>query len=97
MLIDPLIEDSFQLDMSEALGKNFPAPILDIIDFNDLEQERSAKQRLNSSRAAGALTYIQVSQSLKKGESLQKSLVRRVRFWLEKYAPGMVIPGRGAR
>lgn len=94
VMIDPVLDENYQFDIAKALGKSFPAPVLELVDFNDLDQQMLAKQRIRSARVAGIARYMQVEQSLKKGEGIQKSLIRRVRYWLERHAPGMVKQGR---
>ena len=89
VLVDPVLSDEFREDPSEALGKNFPAPILEIV--NTEEDDSSVKSRLAFARANGALRYMQVNFAFQLDEGTHKNLVRRIRFWLEKYAPGMIV------
>jgi hypothetical protein len=89
VLVDPVFEEDNQLDLSEILGNNFQAPILEIV--NSEEDKQTVKARLASAKVSGASRYMQVDHAFR-SSGMQKSLTRRIRFWLEKYAPGMIRP-----
>ncbi|KZZ39834.1 hypothetical protein A3755_24975 [Oleiphilus sp. HI0085] len=61
---------------------------------NSVEDESSVKARLASANVAGAINYMQVDYAFNLSEGPQKNLVRRIRYWLEKYAPGMIVGNR---
>jgi hypothetical protein len=92
VLVDPLFDEPLQLDLAEHLGQNFQAPVLEMV--NSVEDESSIKARLASARVAGATNYMQVDYAFNLSEGPQKNLVRRIRYWLEKYAPGMIVGNR---
>jgi len=89
VMVDPILSTEFQLDISTALGERFLAPVLDLVDGTNLDQRALAFERESSARVAKILKYTQVNVVIKEDATLQKSLYRRIRFWLEKYAPGM--------
>jgi len=89
VMIDPLLESSFQIDMAKFFGNEFRAPVLDIVNASSLVSRRLANERAIEARIANMLQYHQVSLNATESGSFQQSLLRRVRFWLGKYAPGM--------
>lgn len=92
IFVNPVFDEQYQLDLSDMLGKNFRAPILEIV--NEQEDKSIVKARLASARVAGASQYMQVKYAFHLSEGAQRNLVRRIRFWLEKHAPGMLIKPR---
>ena len=89
VMIDPLLQNSFQIDMAKFFGNEFSAPVLDIVNASSLDSRRLANERAVDARIANMLQYHQVSLNAVESGSFQQSLLRRVRFWLGKYAPGM--------
>ncbi|KZY43144.1 hypothetical protein A3752_05690 [Oleiphilus sp. HI0081] len=92
VLVDPEFDEPLQVDLAEHLGQNFQPPVLEMV--NSVEDESSVKARLASANVAGAINYMQVDYAFNLSEGPQKNLVRRIRYWLEKYAPGMIVGNR---
>jgi len=89
VLVDPVLSPDYQDDLSQALGVGFKAPIMDIYFNSDIDVRELASERSASANVAKASRYMQVSLVANEPSLLQASLIRRIRFWLEKYAPGM--------
>jgi hypothetical protein len=94
VMIDPVLDSAYQENISEALGEDFQAPILDLVNAADLSLRELAAERVSSAQISGVKQYVQVSHVLNERGSFQQAMVRRIRFWLEKYAPGMTMSGR---
>jgi hypothetical protein len=88
-MVDPVLKAEYQTAMAEFFGDKFRAPILDIADGTSLESEALARERAVGARIAEIENYHQVSLTVNQSGPFQQSLIRRIRFWLEKYAPGM--------
>jgi len=89
VMVDPLLQNDYQTDMAKFFGKNFQAPVLDIVNGANLESRRLANERAVGARIANMSSYHQVSLTTNESGAFQVSLLRRVRYWLGKYAPGM--------
>jgi hypothetical protein len=89
IMIDPEISNDYQENMGKALGENFQAPILDIVDKASSAKKMAAKERKASARLSGSLLYQQTFISTISETSRDKSLIKRISDWLAKYAPGM--------
>jgi hypothetical protein len=89
VMVDPVLKAEYQTAMAEFFGDKFRAPILDIADGTSLESEALARERAVGARIAEIENYHQVSLTVNQSGPFQQSLIRRIRFWLEKYAPGM--------
>jgi hypothetical protein len=89
IMIDPEISNDYQENMGKALGENFQAPILDIVDKANLAKKVAARQRKASARLSGTQLYQQTFISAISEGSQDKSLIKRISDWLAKYAPGM--------
>jgi len=94
VMIDPILQPEFQEDLSLALGEGFKAPILDVVNGANLQSREFALERKSGAVVAKVNRYIQVSLIADDLGGFQKSLLRRIRFWMEKYAPGMIVKGR---
>jgi len=86
VMIDPILQYGYQSDIGQALGQNFSAPILDIVNGGDLDSRVFAVERENTARMTNASGYQQARLIANESGAFQQSLLRRVRFWLEKYA-----------
>jgi len=89
VMVDPVLQTEYQTGISEFFGKKFKAPILDIVNGASLDSREQARERAIGARIAEIENYHQVSLTANQNGALQQSMVRRIRFWLEKYAPGM--------
>lgn len=89
VMIDPKLQIGYQRDLSSALGQNFRAPVLDVVNGSDLDGRVEAAEREAGARIANSNLYRQIRLSANESGAFQQTLVRRVRSWLEKYAPGM--------
>jgi len=89
VLIDPILSAVYQEDLSAALGEGFKAPILDIVNKSDLDSRVLAAERAASARVAKTVSYMQVSLNANEANVMEGNVLRRIRFWLERYAPGM--------
>jgi len=93
VMIDPILQPEFQENLSLALGDGFKAPVLDIVNGASLQSRKLALERKSGAVVAKVNRYIQVSLLADDLGGFQKSLLRRIRFWMEKYAPGMIVNG----
>jgi hypothetical protein len=91
ILIEPSLPEAYLLDLSEWIGKDFRAPVLDIIDKNNLQAVQKAEYRRMSALRAGAQQYKQLFLTVNNNDIFDESLSRRIRSWLESNAPGMQI------
>lgn len=89
ILIAPKLEERFQEDISESLGQEFLAPVLDLADGSEPDNAILAKQRLRMARAAKIGRYTQTTLPALFSEHKQKMVIRRIESWLAVYAPGM--------
>jgi len=89
VMVDPILKIEYQTGIADFFGKKFKAPILDIVNGASLESRELARERNIGARIAGIENYHQVSLTANQGGAFQQSLIRRIRFWSEKYAPGM--------
>lgn len=85
ILIDAQLQAPFDKNISEALGKDFQAPIMDIIRTTRDPERTNEKMRLKMARAANISRYEQV----KLAALDTKTLVKRIDSWLRVQAPGM--------
>lgn len=89
IIVDPVLKVEYQSDMASFFGNKFKAPILDIVNGSSLGSRTLARERAIGAKVAEIENYHQVSLTVNQSASVQQTLIRRVRFWLEKYAPGM--------
>lgn len=89
VMVDPKLQLGYQTDLASALGQNFRAPVLDVINGSDLDGRVDAAEREAGARIASANLYRQIRLTANESGAFQQTLIRRVRSWLEKYAPGM--------
>lgn len=89
VLVDPKLQIGYQRDLSSALGENFRAPVLDVVNGSDLDSRIDSVEREAGARIANAQLYRQIRLVANESGAFQQTLVRRVRSWLLKYAPGM--------
>lgn len=89
VMVDPVLQEAYQTDMASFFGKQFKAPVLDIFNGSQLENRKLAKERMTASRVAEVANYFQVSLNASQNGAFQQTLIRRIRYWLEKYMPGM--------
>jgi len=88
VMINPILDSEFQYDISKAIGKNFQAPVLDIVDSSNIGYTQQASERLITARASNVANYHQAKFAIVEG-SRQRTLLKRIHYWLETYAPGM--------
>ncbi len=89
VMVDPVLRFGFQVDLQQAFGKRFQAPVLDIVNSADLEARAEASEREAGARIADIGNYQQIRLVTNEGGMYQETLMRRIRAWMEKYAPGM--------
>lgn len=89
VMIDPRLQLGYQTDLASALGQGFRAPVLDVVNGSDLDSRVDAAEREAGARIASASLYRQIRLTTNESGAFQQTLIRRVRSWLEKYAPGM--------
>mgnify|MGYP000739347417 CR=1 FL=1 len=89
VMVDPVLQNAYQTELAEFFGNKFKAPILDIVNGANLEGRQLAHERAIGARIAEIENYHQVSLTVNQNGAFQQSLIRRIRFWLDKYAPGM--------
>ena len=89
VMIDPNLSSVNQEDLSAAIGVGFKAPILDLVNKADIDSRVLAMERAASARVSKAMSYKQISLNANEASVLQGNVLRRIRFWLERYAPGM--------
>jgi len=89
VMVDPVLQSAYQTELAEFFGKKFKAPILDIVNGVSLDNRKLARERKIGARIAEIENYHQVSLTANQNGAFQQSLIRRIRFWLGKYAPGM--------
>lgn len=88
ILLEPKLPYRLNNNVAEALGNNFPAPILDIYSSASIKQNAEAKERKASARASSFSLYQQLKLSAPLGTGSDKFLNKRISDWLERYAPG---------
>jgi hypothetical protein len=91
VLIEPFLPESYLIDLSEWLGKDFKAPILEIIDRNNMKAVEDAENRKYSVLRTGAKQYRQILLSVSNNDIYDENLTRRVRAWLDASAPGLEV------
>jgi hypothetical protein len=89
VMVDPVLQTAYQTDMATFFGEKFKAPVLDIVNGVNLESRVLAREREVAARVSEMEQYQQISLMTRESGAFQQSLIRRVRYWLEKYAPGM--------
>ena len=89
ILLAPKISGNFKENIGEALGKQFKAPVLDLVDGSQPEQVQDARLRLIMARASQIGRYTQVTLPAIFSDANQKMVLRRIDSWLKVYAPGM--------
>lgn len=89
VLVAPHFSAPFDEDIAEALGEEFKAPVLDLVDSSVPKQVTEARSRKNMARRAQTENYTQVLFPALFSDTKQKSVLRRIDAWLERYAPGM--------
>jgi hypothetical protein len=89
VMVDPVLKAEYQTAIAEFFGDKFRAPILDIANGASLDSRELAHERAAGARIAALESYHHVSLTVNQSGPFQQSLIRRIRFWLEKYAPGM--------
>lgn len=88
ILLEPKLPDRLNNRFAEALGNDFPAPVLDIFDSSSRNQSAAAKERKASARAGNFAEYQQLKLTSVIGAGSDKFLLKRIGDWLERYAPG---------
>ncbi len=91
IFIEPVIPEAYLIDISEWLGKDFPVPILDIINKNNQQAGQDAEVRRLSLLRSGAKEYKQLHITITNNEIFDESLSKRIKLWLDTNAPGMKI------
>jgi len=86
VMVDPVLQNAYQTELAEFFGDKFKAPILDIVNGAKLENRQLGQERAIGARIAEIENYHQVSLTVNQSGAFQQSLIRRIRFWLEKYA-----------
>jgi len=89
VMVDPILKAEYQNDLESAFGKGFKAPILDIFNSADLDSKAQATERKSSAVVAKTEQYMQLNLITNNAATSQLGLLRRIRFWIERYAPGM--------
>lgn len=89
VMIDAKLGEELAHDIGTALGSQFQAPILDIVDGSNPELTSKALTRLKAARVANTANYQQVVLPTINRHSEQKTLLKRVRYWLQQHTPGM--------
>ena len=89
VMVDPILKADYQDDLGSALGKGFKAPILDIVNSADFDSQEQAMERKASASVARAERYMQLKLIATPSATRQLTLLGRIRFWIERYAPGM--------
>lgn len=89
ILVAPHFSAPFDEDIAEALGEQFKAPVLDLVDSSVPRQVTEARMRQAMARRAETENYTQVRFAALFSDTKQKSVLRRIDAWLERYAPGM--------
>tara|TARA_R110001592_G_scaffold362471_1_gene676362 strand:- start:2522 stop:3646 length:1125 start_codon:yes stop_codon:yes gene_type:complete len=91
ILIEPSLPETYLVDLSEWLGKEFQAPILEIINRGDIQANIDAEQRKLSILMTGTQSYKQLFLRFNNNEIFDENLTRRIKSWLEVNAPGMKV------
>jgi hypothetical protein len=89
VMVDPILKSEYQTGIAEFFGEKFQPPILDIVNGAKLHNRELGLERSVGARVAEIANYYQVNLTANQNGGFQQSLIRRIRFWLEKYAPGM--------
>ena len=89
VLIEPSLPEAYLIDLSEWLGKDFQAPILDIINRGDTQATIDAESRKLSVLMTGAQAYKQLFLTFHSNEIFDENLRRRIKSWLDANASGM--------
>lgn len=88
ILLEPKLPYRLNNKFAEALGNDFPAPVLDIFNSSSIKQSAEAKERKASARVGNFRKYQQLKLSAPLGAGSDKFLNKRIGDWLERYAPG---------
>jgi hypothetical protein len=91
ILIEPVLPESYLLDVTQWFGTSFKPPILDIVNTSDALAESLAEQRKFAFERASVKAYRQIFLAVSNSEQFHDTLSRRVRHWLENAAPGMSV------
>ena len=91
ILMEPVLPESYLLDITEWFGASFKPPILDIVDSGNLSAEESAELRKLAFGRAGVQVYRQIFLPVSNSQTFHDELSRRIRLWLENAAPGMSV------
>lgn len=92
VFIEPVVGESYLLDLSEWLGDSFSVPILEVINRSKVQANEDAKARDLAMQKAGVKTVRQLFMAVSNTEVFNDSLSRRVRLWLDANASGKTIP-----
>ena len=88
ILLEPKLPPRLNNDFANALGNNFPAPILDIYRSSSVTQNAEAEERKAGARAGEFKAYQQLKLSAPLGSGSDNFLIKRISDWLHRYAPG---------
>jgi Protein of unknown function (DUF3530) len=88
IMISPKLPPNYNNKLENTFGKEFQAPILDIIGTSNLGIQNAARERKASARVAALQNYSQIKLSSPNESSLASSVSKRIKTWLDKHAPG---------
>lgn len=91
VLIEPIIPETFLLDIQEWFGEGFQAPILEIIDRSSVSATEFAEETRLALVRAGIEKHRQLLLTMNNSKVFEDALTRRIRQWLDSQAPGMKI------
>lgn len=89
IMINAQLNKEFQRDVAASLGKQFQAPVLDLVDSANLQKVAQSEHRIRMAKASKIKAYQQMLLPNIETSLEQKTLLRRIDAWLKKHAPGM--------
>lgn len=89
ILVDAQLSAQFNQDIGEALGEEFQAPVLDIVNGAQHARRHHYQRRKLMAAASNTRTYQQLELPSIAREQEHKTLLKRIDSWLKVHAPGM--------
>lgn len=90
VFIEPLVDDTYLLNLTDWLGESFNTPILEVINRSNAEANEQAKSREFAMHRVGVQAFRQLFLTMSNSEVFNETLSRRVKLWLDVHAQGEI-------
>lgn len=89
ILVDAQLSPAFNENIGEALGEEFQAPVLDIVNGAQRDKLALYSRRQQMAKASQIRAYQQLELAAVNPAQQHKTLLKRIDSWLKVHAPGM--------